>query len=405
MAVAATLPNYKAFTFDGASSRSYGVYITGEGVFNAPERAVEMVSIPGRNGAYALDKGYFENIEVTYPAGIFAETESDFAQAVSDFRNFLCSKKGYCRLQDEYNPNEYRMAIYKSGLEVDHEGLLNGEFNIVFECKPQRWLTSGETKLSVANNGTINNTTRFDSQPMIECEGYGTLTVNGYDISIENVPLGTVVLAYSGYNSPVSFDSALVANGDTFVIDMADFSWAIKASGIPAGQSVSSVTTVSTSGNASCNITGSGNDTTMIATFSGESFTVGTSKTVSSSWVINLTFSGGTTTQITLTCGINYNGTNKLTYTWGVGNTTYLTRFTRSTGYITAESTVSTLGNPIEIDCEFGEVYMIDNGSYISLNHLVDLGSNLPVLSPGYNTVTYSNTFSTVKITPRWWIV
>ena len=82
---------FKSLTFDGTSSKDYGVYITGEAVFNAPERNVEMIDIPGRNGAYALDHGNFNNIEVSYPAGIFADNEEDFAQAISDFRNFLCS--------------------------------------------------------------------------------------------------------------------------------------------------------------------------------------------------------------------------------------------------------------------------------------------------------------------------
>ena len=60
---------YKSFTFDGVSSLNYGVYLTGTGVFNAPARAVEMVEIPGRNGNFALDKGRFENIQVTYNTG------------------------------------------------------------------------------------------------------------------------------------------------------------------------------------------------------------------------------------------------------------------------------------------------------------------------------------------------
>ena len=118
MAIAPTGAIYKSLIFDGEDSRDYGVYITGQAVYNAPERDVEMISIPGRNGSFALDKGRFQNIEVTYPAGIFADTESDFAEAISDFRNFLCSRKGYVRLTDGYNPDEFRMAVYKSGLEV-----------------------------------------------------------------------------------------------------------------------------------------------------------------------------------------------------------------------------------------------------------------------------------------------
>ena len=77
MAVAPTGAIYKTLTFDGVSSRTYGVYITGEAVYNAPKRSVEMIEIPGRNGSFAFDKGRFENIEVTYPAGIFADNEAD----------------------------------------------------------------------------------------------------------------------------------------------------------------------------------------------------------------------------------------------------------------------------------------------------------------------------------------
>lgn len=150
MGINPTMSNFKSLTFDGKTSREYGVYITGEGVFNAPEKDVELVTIPGRNGDYALDHGRFSNIQVTYPASIAANNETDFRTAVSDFRNWLCSRKGYCVLSDEYNPSEYRLAVYKSGLEVTHDMLIAGEFNIVFDCKPQRFLTSGDTPVTLS---------------------------------------------------------------------------------------------------------------------------------------------------------------------------------------------------------------------------------------------------------------
>ena len=150
---------FKKLYFDGQSSGNYGVYISGEGTFNAPKRDVEMVSIPGRNGDLALDKGRFENIEGTYKAGLFGVDEADFAEAISDFRNFLCSRKGYVRLEDDYNPDEYRMAVYKSGLEVDAKQLKAGEFDIVFDCKPQRWLKSGEEAVTIGEWGETETVT------------------------------------------------------------------------------------------------------------------------------------------------------------------------------------------------------------------------------------------------------
>ena len=182
MAVAQTGAIFKTLTFDNTSSRTYGVYITGEAVYNAPERDVSMISIPGKNGALVMDYGRFQNIEVTYPAGIFASTEADFRQAISDFRNFLCSKTTYVKLTDDYNPDEYRMAVYKSGLEVEPAQLRAGEFNIVFDCKPQRFLTSGDTEWTAGTS--ITNPTLFPSRPLITTSGAGTTTINGTTVTV-----------------------------------------------------------------------------------------------------------------------------------------------------------------------------------------------------------------------------
>lgn len=134
----------RAFTFDGTSSSDFGMFITEASPYNAPERAVEMIEIPGRNGAYALDKGNFENVEQTYHVVVHGSNDADFREMMSDVRNWLCSKIGYCRLSDDYNPGEYRMATYKSGLETDSTFWNGTEFDVTFDCKPQRYLAIGE---------------------------------------------------------------------------------------------------------------------------------------------------------------------------------------------------------------------------------------------------------------------
>lgn len=139
---------FNSLTFDGENSLDYGVYITGEAVYNAPERAVELISIPGRNGAIALDQGRFENIEVTYPAGTFGDDQPEFASKIRAFRNTLVSRFNYVKLTDSYHPDEYRLGLYKSGLTTTPvQRSKAGEFPIVFNCKPQRFLTSGETEV------------------------------------------------------------------------------------------------------------------------------------------------------------------------------------------------------------------------------------------------------------------
>ena len=186
---------FNSFTFDGENSLDNGIYISGEAAYNAPERVVEMITVPGRNGAIAMDQGRFENIEVTYPAGCFASDEEGFADKIAEFRNILASRYTYKRLTDTYNPDEFRMALYKSGLEVEptiHNRA--GEFDIIFECKPQRYLVSGETEQTFSSSGSITNPTKFDSRPMLVVSGIGILTIGSHTLEISGVAGQTIYI-------------------------------------------------------------------------------------------------------------------------------------------------------------------------------------------------------------------
>ena len=421
MAIAPTGAIYKALLFDGQSSRNYGVYITGQAVYNAPERDVEMITIPGRNGAFALDNGRFQNIEVTYPAGIFADTEADFAEAVSDFRNFLCSKKGYVRLSDEYNPNEYRMAVYKSGLEVTPAQLKAGEFEITFDCKPQRYLTSGETKTAVASGGTVTNPTLFEASPLLEVQGNGTISFNGYQIELDEVPYGEIVIcnedtylsSANPYTETITLDTTRVNTGDAIYpeVNVCDV-MSLLASG-NANRYFSDMSVTSTTNALDASIGWYSNSRKFQAKMLlypdlGTGFIYGTSKTITASATYSYKVNN-TTSSETIQLTIAYGGAD--TYTMTVSRTgTLPSGASRAGNWLTAptmyaDSSVAIVGLPIYMDCDLGEVYTIENSEYIPLNQYVDLGSDLPKLAPGNNTIAYDNTITSFEITPRYWKV
>lgn len=178
---------FNSLTFDGVNSLDSGVYITGEAVYNAPERQVNMVTVPGRNGTLALDQGRFENIEVTYPAGCFADDQTAFAEKVRNLRNEFASRVSYKRLSDTYHPDEYRLGVYKSGLEISPVRYNSaGQFDITFDCKPQRFLVSGETALVFTANGEIENPTLFASKPLLVVTGVGTINIGAYVLTVES---------------------------------------------------------------------------------------------------------------------------------------------------------------------------------------------------------------------------
>ena len=165
-------------TYDGVDSSDFGVFISGEGAFDAPARRGEMISIPGRNGSLFMDEGVFENITVEYPAFIGTGYEEIFRTKLGDLRSALSSRGNYKRLTDTYHPDEFRLGVFREGLEVDPQHITRaGGFTMKFDCKPQRFLVEGEQSYFFNGNGTINNPTLFESSPLIKVTGNGTVAI------------------------------------------------------------------------------------------------------------------------------------------------------------------------------------------------------------------------------------
>lgn len=405
----------KGFTFDTIASILYNVGITGEAVYNAPERDVEMITIPGRNGELAFDRGRFHNIEVHYPAGAYDSSQPNFASKIRRLRNALCSRVGYCRLEDEYNPDEYRMAVYKKGLEVspDHYSTA-GEFDIVFDCKPQRFLKSGEYTQYTTQSSTMINNTDFNAYPLLEVTGYGDIAINDQHIIINNSTVGAVSLtdkttsggtnvASASYGAGILNDGdpiAMAAGTKTNIIIYAPAGTYIESfSPNPTGQDVEITYHIHDRANP-----------IVVAqiSFPELTFTAGTVQQYSTSISMVTRYTKPDQTSHNITSVIAFS------VAYVPQNRVFRTTVSQTTGAVvqlgavtqeatTGDSSVSTLGNPTYIDCEIGEAYNLANGEIVPVNNSVNIGSELPYLAPGTNNITIPSTVTRLGIKPRWW--
>lgn len=429
MGVAVTGAIYKGLTFNGVDSRDYGVYITGAAVFDAPARDVEFITIPGRNGEYALDHGRWENIEVSYPAGMFADNEADFAQGISEFRNAICSQVGYQRLEDDYNPGEYRLAVYTGGLEVDPAELKAGEFTIKFTCKPQRFLTSGEEAVPGTASLSLTNPTLFDARPLIKAVGYGPITINGEAVTIADNPIGDVrVAGITATSMTVSSDGTTVSGsvtiypnyapllpGDTVTIGYsswgdghtsADFT-------IPFSGHYSDITgiTYTTDGGLNAEIRTGQYASVRVPTLTYTAGQATNRMTETVDFTVQTTTG---TTQFRAVIGwqvLPHPGVFDVGFDFTMTRTSY-TGTPKSllgdagsirTAPFIGFSTYTATTEPIYIDLDVGEAYTIVDGSPVSYNSNVSLPATLPVLKPGANTITKGQHIDSYEITPRWW--
>jgi len=202
--------------FDDIKSNEYGVWISGTGTYNAPNRDVEFITIPGRSGDLLIENGRYENLEIIYPAFISHGFDTRF----DDFKAAMLSKSGYKRLEDTYHPEEYRLAVFRSAMEPK-TGPYNkaGSFEIVFNCKPQRFLKIGEIETVLTGNGTLSNPTQYTARPLIRVYGYGVLGVGSDTVTIASHSYPYIDLdceAMDARYGAANCNSLITLTGDSF---------------------------------------------------------------------------------------------------------------------------------------------------------------------------------------------
>lgn len=411
--------------FDDIDSRDYGIEIFFQDIDRTPKRVYSKIEVPGRNGAVIIDEGRYEDVPVIY--GCVALNDADR----SAFVNALASKTNYFRLRDSFNPSEFYSAVF----EGDVDPRLTPErdrsvFSISFTRKPERWLTDGEEHISVTSGQLIENPTLFDSKPMLEVEGYGTIGFNGFEIELTNKVLGNVEVLpreSSRYRSALkTFSKAQFNAGDTITIldpriqsgNAIETEYYVKS----LDASRFRITFTNSNENFSTGYSEPGGESRTsfkCGTWyrSAISFTAGTAETITNrtTFVCKDSTSPATVLgelYVDITISYNPSYSDDLSSIlfdisfeisdeeYAYGQPSYI-----KWGNVTADSTLSLLGHPTYIDCDLGEAYLIRDNAPISLNKYIDLGSELPTLAVGSNEITYDNTITDLKVIPRWWIV
>ena len=173
--------------FNNKSSADCRIQVAHPPGYAYPERDYTITHIPGRNGDIIQDNGCYKNVERTYEVSFDAPNE-DFATYANAVSAWLHSTTGYARLEDSYEPNYYRMAVYQESNIFENLYNQAGTATIVFECKPQRFLKTGDNTITIQNSLTIMNPTGFEAYPLLKVTGTsGVLTVNGNSITFSSI--------------------------------------------------------------------------------------------------------------------------------------------------------------------------------------------------------------------------
>lgn len=179
----------------------YGAYYDGSKAFVKPQRDVEFVSVPGRNGDVAFSNDRFMNVEVHFNCFI----KSGFVNKYSDLINDFSESASYVTLECDSDPGVTRIAYFVSATEPQ-TGQFNdlAQFDLVFNCKPQKFITSEYVYKSIPSTTTdILNPGKQIAYPKFRFSGNGTL----YWKDDVNYLLTEVTIANA--TTPIEFDTEI----------------------------------------------------------------------------------------------------------------------------------------------------------------------------------------------------
>lgn len=172
--------------YGGESSGNYGMVVAEAPAYERPKRKETIYTVPGRNGVIVFQDDAWEDVTREYSVWLAEGDGASLAQKVDAFEAWLNSKKGYQRLEDNFEPDVYRLAYYSGGDGFTNNLTQYGEASLHFTCRPERFLVSGETPITVTDGSVLTNPTKYASKPLIHIEADNqtvSVTINARTIT------------------------------------------------------------------------------------------------------------------------------------------------------------------------------------------------------------------------------
>ena len=195
--------------FNSISTEDLGLIIQAPPVYTFPSKDLSTQHVPGRNGDLIIDNKSFNNVDRVYSIGSVFRPGTNFIANAQKIIEWLASSKGYCRLEDSYDPLVFRLAEYQASNSLtDYYGKATA-INVTFNCKPQRYLKGGEKEVAfTGSEAIIENPTKETSLPRITISGITytdkdvvLMTVSNFDtssvtstITISQLPKNSMVI-------------------------------------------------------------------------------------------------------------------------------------------------------------------------------------------------------------------
>lgn len=187
--------------FNGVTAGSLGVKIAYRPDMPTPEKRIEEIEIPGRDGNLIETDGTYNDITIDVEMNFVIPREL-WGERFRQVKRWL-SETGNLRFQDD---QDFFYKVKNVVMDTTERTVREaGEFTASFLCDPYTYLTHGQTG-ATAEDVTYNGYSLAKPVYIIEGEGMCTLTVNGNKMTAnvgQNLTIDTdLMIAYRTDGTP-----------------------------------------------------------------------------------------------------------------------------------------------------------------------------------------------------------
>lgn len=155
---------------NGVDLSQYGVMIEHYPTEVHAQRKADTISIPGRNGDLVFMQDAFHNVTEKLDIAVKASHGRTRDENISKLCDVLLCTKGYVRIEcDGWSGDIFRLGYCSNTLDIQN---LLGKFGramLTFNCKPQRYLKSGENTLELDSGiHYLKNPTAYTTYPIVK---------------------------------------------------------------------------------------------------------------------------------------------------------------------------------------------------------------------------------------------
>lgn len=168
--------------FNGQLFSAFDAYVATSNFLDGAAKDYTSVSVLGRSGDLQISNNRYKNITVK----VRVYVRSNMEQNIRAMRSYLESVNGYARLELSDQPNEYRIGLYKEMFVPSSYDVNVGVVDLTFDCKPQRFLKSGENPVSASSQSVS-----YEGNPVEIDNPSGLSAVSSLAVSLNPIQTGT----------------------------------------------------------------------------------------------------------------------------------------------------------------------------------------------------------------------